>query len=83
MQAFSEEVLDEINTVTDKFLIFQILNYCQTNYKDTDLVTFTEEILNGKLHFLCSEIMSINNYFILNGTSFNQKHFPINIVCKS
>ena len=22
----------------------------------TDLVTFTEEILNGKLHFLCSEI---------------------------
>ena len=21
-----------------------------------DLVTFTEEILNGKLHFLCSEI---------------------------
>ena len=22
--------------------------------KTTDLVTFTEEILNGKLHFLCS-----------------------------
>ena len=23
-----------------------------------DLVTFTEEILNGKLHFLCSDISS-------------------------
>ena len=23
-----------------------------------DLVTFTEEILNGKLHFLCSEFIS-------------------------
>ena len=23
-----------------------------------DLVTFTEEIVNGKLHFLCSEIES-------------------------
>ena len=23
--------------------------------KTTNLVTFTEEILNGKLHFLCSE----------------------------
>ena len=25
------------------------------NEKTADLVTFTEEILNGKLHFLCSE----------------------------
>ena len=24
------------------------------NLKSADLVTFTEEILNGKLHFLCS-----------------------------
>ena len=29
----------------------------RSNSKFTaDLVTFTEEILNGKLHFLCSEI---------------------------
>ena len=28
-----------------------------------DLVTFTEEILNGKLHFLCSEILSITVTF--------------------
>ena len=27
------------------------------NHQDTaDLVTFTEEILNGKLHFLCSDL---------------------------
>ena len=25
-----------------------------------DLVTFTEEILNGKLHFLCSEYTEMN-----------------------
>ena len=31
-----------------------------------ELVTFTEEIRNGKLHFLCSEKNLINNYFALN-----------------
>ena len=25
-----------------------------------NLVTFTEEILNGKLHFLCSELSSVS-----------------------
>ena len=34
-----------------------------------DLVTFTEEILNGKLHFLCSERLSLSfirlsNFFL-------------------
>ena len=29
----------------------------QTDLGTADLVTFTEEILNGKLHFLCSVIM--------------------------
>ena len=29
-----------------------------------DLVTFTEEILNGKLHFLCSDV-SIGSFFSL------------------
>ena len=28
-----------------------------------DLVTFTEEILNGKLDFLCSAIYSVNSMF--------------------
>ena len=28
-----------------------------------DLVTFTEEILNGKLHFLCNEIVKFGMYF--------------------
>ena len=27
---------------------------CSNPQKSGDLVTFTEEILNGKLHFLCS-----------------------------
>ena len=27
----------------------------------SDLVTFTEEILNGKLHFLCSVYWAITN----------------------
>ena len=29
----------------------------------TDLVTFTEEIRNGKLHFLCSEAKKLPNVF--------------------
>ena len=33
-----------------------------------NLVTFTEEILNGKLHFLCSVISSLGK---LVGKSFN------------
>ena len=31
--------------------------------KTTDLVTFTKEIFNGKLHFLCSVIITLD-YFI-------------------
>ena len=30
-------------------------NYKHYIKNEVDLVTFTEEILNGKLHFLCSE----------------------------
>ena len=29
----------------------------------TDLVTFTEEILNGKLHLLCSDSPTMNQLF--------------------
>ena len=32
--------------------------HCTKNSQTVDLVTFTEEILNGKLHFFCSEIES-------------------------
>ena len=32
-----------------------------------DFVTFTEEILNGKFHFLCSELHSVT--FLLNFTN--------------
>ena len=31
-----------------------------------DLITFTEEILNGKLHFLCSDHIVITACFIFN-----------------
>ena len=30
-----------------------------------DLVSFTEEILNGKLHFLCSDYTTIHMYVVL------------------
>ena len=33
--------------------------------KAMDLVTFTKEILNGKLHFLCSDNISINDLILL------------------
>ena len=37
----------------------------------TDLVTFAEEILNGKLHFLCSEI----RVFVTPVASSSLRHF--------
>ena len=33
-------------------------------HEAADLVTFTEEMLNGKLHFLCSVLIS-NDYDLL------------------
>ena len=30
-----------------------------------DLVTFTEEILNGKLHFLCSDMLVMENQKVM------------------
>ena len=38
----------------------------------TDLVTFTEEILNGKLHFLCSAIL-----FIRGSTNSNSAIYTV------
>ena len=47
--------------------------YCTKNevfHFPADLVTFTEEILNGKLHFLCSDVYPfvhwILNFYNLN-----------------
>ena len=37
-----------------------------------DLVTFTEEILNGKLHFLCSVILCMNFLSSLQTTHKNE-----------
>ena len=38
-------------------------HFCENNYRVlpflVDLVTFTEEIFNKKLHFLCSAIFSL------------------------
>ena len=39
----------------------------------TDLVTFTEEIFNGKLHFLCSNIDWIFKNFELTSRDFEEK----------
>ena len=38
-----------------KFFIKDFFSKCNQIDKTADLVTFTKEILNGKLHFLCSE----------------------------
>ena len=40
-----------------------------------DLVTFTEEIVNGKLHFLCSD-----SYFHEKSTTYKRNNFLYNIV---
>ena len=37
-----------------KFSIKDIFSKCDQIRSPADLVTFTEKILNGKLHFLCS-----------------------------
>ena len=37
-----------------KFSIQDFFSKCDQIRRPADLVTFTEEILNGKLHFLCS-----------------------------
>ena len=46
--------------------------------KTADLVTFTGEILNGKLHFLCSASMQWNSLEQLPPTfSEPERHFQI------
>ena len=59
----------------------------QIRKESADLVTFTEEILNGKLHFLCREIdySLLLRLFTSTGfaktfvrTLFNIEHFSFN-----
>ena len=37
--------------------IRSVLRIWSHSLKNADLVTFTQEILNGKLHFLCSDML--------------------------
>ena len=47
-----------------------------------DLVTFTEEIPNGKLHFLCSESSGLLILF-LNNATFNYCTFLIDFMTET
>ena len=50
-----QKIIDELAPITAqkmKFLINDFFSKC--DQIRTDLVTFTEEIINEKLHFLCS-----------------------------
>ena len=45
----------------------------------TDLVTYTEEIINGNLHFLCSEIDQYDlSYFILKRADYRNYQIFLN-----
>ena len=57
------EISPQLNVSSRYLIIFetnQILRALFTAPKMADLVTLTEEILNGKLHFLCSDCNQIN-----------------------
>ena len=45
-----------------KFSINDFFSKCDQIGRKLDLLTFTEEILNGKLHFLCSENQQTKKY---------------------
>ena len=40
-------------------------NHLPNTQATVDLLTFTEEILNGKLHFLCSVCVCINRDIVI------------------
>ena len=50
-----EPSLEEKNTINAQKMKFSIKDFFSKCDQAAYLVTFTEEILNGKLHFLCSE----------------------------
>ena len=60
------EISPQLNVSSRYLIIFetnQILRALFTAPKMADLVTLTEEILNGKLHFLCSESNLEDSFF--------------------
>ena len=62
LNSVSNYAYDMFKTTMHKNDVFhsRFLQYVSPDSQETaDLVTFTEEILNGKLHFLCSVIGSV------------------------
>ena len=56
------EIGKRFTTHKMKFFIKNIFSKCWSKLQETaDLVTFTEEILNGKLHFLCSVCWEVSS----------------------
>ena len=55
-----------------KLSIKDFFSKCDQIRTTADLVTFTEEILNGKLHFLCSENCTDGSY------TFNKERSLLN-----
>ena len=43
-----------------KFAIKDFFSKCDQIRRTLDMVVFTEEIINGKLHFMCSESINIS-----------------------
>ena len=48
-----------------KFSIKDFFSKCDQIQFPADLVTFTEQILNGKFHFLCRESSTLWNIYVL------------------
>ena len=56
------EIGKRFTTHKMKFFIKNFFSKCWSKLQETaDLVTFTEEILNGKLHFLCSVCWEVSS----------------------
>ena len=53
-----------------KFSIKDFCNKCNQIRSPVDLVTFTEEILNGKLHF-CAVNTTVDIYLLVENVSYN------------
>ena len=71
-------IVDESNMLQKNVFHKDFFSKYDEIHKETvDLVTFTEKILNGKLHFLCSDISIsksdalITGYFNFDASSIN------------
>ena len=47
-----------------------------------DLVTFPEDILNGELHFLCSDSSVVRVHSLITLNAFNLQKRPPEVFCK-